>query len=143
MAKKQEVDTKTAKLRRMADRGGTPNERSTAKRLLDAANLPVPRAEEVDDQWTGQGWLTRTRGDGKAYLRGAELRHFLSHVKDGQIVTNRTIPLSDTFGSSAFYMVLSFLLKHDLVVKMGSRYQIGNKQEIVACWNRYVEMMKL
>jgi hypothetical protein len=125
--------------------GGTVHEREIASRKLSQlrSTLPAVRAEEVSDAWSTCGTLVRDRNGAKAYLRETALRYFLEHVSNGCVVTNRTVPLSDEFGSGDFYVILSWLLKHDLCIKMGSRYQISSKAAIVKKWNGFVDQMKV
>jgi hypothetical protein len=124
-----------------ATRGATVNERQTAQAKLKT-DLAV-RSEEQDDVWSSQGVVTRERKGVKTYLRGTALAYFLKHTKDGQVFTARSFPMSVDFNSYEFYMVLSWLIKNDLVVKNGTKYTVPNRAFVKATWNAAVDTMKL
>ena len=142
---KKVLDTKAAKLARMAERGGTENERAVAKAKLQSfASVPAKVApEEASDIWLPMGQLIRIRGNSRTFLRQTALKHFLQHIKNKQEFNNRSIPLTDDFGTGDFYVILSWLLKCNLCIKRGSRYEIPNKATVVAMWNLSVDSMKL
>jgi hypothetical protein len=141
------IDTRENKLTRMAERGGTPNERAVAARKLvdnrTSTNLPAVRSEEAGDVWSVCGVLIRHRNEVRSHLRETALRHFLGHISNGCVVTNRTVSFTDDYGVNDFYTILSWLLKNNLCVKMGSRYQIPSKAAIVRKWNEFVDQMKI
>src|SRR5438105_350323 len=95
------LDTRKDKLGRMASRGGTPNEREIATRLLTEME---PYQEERNDTWEEQGTLIRCRGGARAFLRQPALIHFLNHAKEGTPFTYKSIPYADDFGSGDFYV---------------------------------------
>jgi hypothetical protein len=121
---------------------GIGHEQQVAREKIKTTALAV-RSEEQDDVWTGQGVLARQRNGNKAYLRGAALKHFLSHVRDGQAFTVRSVPMSEDFGTGDFYMVLSWLLKHGLCLKNGTKYTVVNRNSVRSAWNQAVDQMKL
>ncbi len=142
MAKAKSESTKE-KLRTMASRGGTANERAVAGSMLD--DLPVLRQDEVaEDEWTGQGVLTRTRNGNKQYLRASALRYFLEHAA-GTTVSPRNQPqFTDEYGPGDYYLILSWLTYNGLCEKQtGARYAISSKKNIVTVWNKAVEAMKI
>lgn len=138
--------SKLERLKTMAERGGTENEREIARKLLSAIptnNLPEIRSEESEDKWTQMGVITRHRKGVKIHLKGVAVQHFLKNIKDGQTITNRTIPLTDeVFGSGDFYTMISWLLKFGLATKLGSKYKIHSRKEIMLNWNSCIDAMK-
>ena len=147
MSKFKELESKHSKLNTMALRGGTANERSIANSKLQSLTvvsaLAVIEDEEKGDVYVPQGQLIRIRKGLKAYLRGNVLKHFLTNVQDGVLFSNRSIAMTEEFGSGDFYVVLGWLLCNNLAIKHGSKYEIKSRLKVVEKWNELVGQMRL
>jgi hypothetical protein len=141
-------DTKKDKLIRMAQRGGSDNERLMAiaalRKLGYTVNIKIKQEEKsVGETWQGYGVIARTRDYATAYVKGPDLAYFLSQIHDGQSVTYNQIKKTKTFSNHDFYVIISWLVANNLCTKHGARYRIPSKAAITNCWNKFVEGMKL
>lgn len=137
-AKKQRAASLKARANCQASSEG---EKRTAKKLLEKEDLTKATLPDKIRMWTAESTLRQTDGTRLVHHKG--LVWFLSHVKEGQLIDGRTIPLSKCFGSGDLYAILYWLGELNLVDKFGSKYRIGNTRKIVSAWNEKIESLKI
>jgi hypothetical protein len=136
------TNRKQSALVQIATRGGSVNEQIIAAKMLAKNTTLVEYKEESNDRWEASGVLIRYRNEVKAYLRQNCLIYFLKQVGNKEF-TYKDIKYTDDFGSGDFYTILSWLLKNNLVLKIGSRYIVLDSSLVVTTWNHSVERMKI
>jgi hypothetical protein len=147
-------ETRRVALENVASRGGSENERRQAARHLANGTGGTRKvgglALNTEDRWQPLGTIVRTRPtlsapDGaNSYLRGTALAFFLKHIKENVQFNARTIPQIDKiFGVGDFYVILNWLLQHNLATKYGSKYEVHDFDAVRAAWNAACDAMKL
>jgi len=147
-AKRQKKAALTARANCAASSNG---EKETARKLLSEMTTDSQKNQKerlttttVPDKirvWTTEATLRKADANRLVHHKG--LVWFLRHVKEGQLIDGRTIPLSKCFGSGDFYSILYWLGELGLVEKFGSRYKITSVRKIVSAWNDKVESLKI
>lgn len=115
----EEFDQKTSK---------SPTEGLTRKGVPDTVRM-----------WTMEATLRQP--DGNRLVHHSALSHFLEHVRDGQWIDNRSIPLAAKYGSGDHYNILYWLQSQNLVEKVGSKYRIVSVSAIKRMWQKLAKTL--
>ncbi len=138
-------DTRRDKLLRMAERGGTENERAVARKMLaklPEATTPPPKAEGAPPpKWFMFGKAVAAES-GRSFDEYA-LRALLPQIRDGVPFTMANVHRSDDLTVTDFHTILVWIVGLGLCTKAGARYTVRSKVAVATAWNEACERMKI